>query len=298
MIGKTRRTHAMEMPVGKIEPHRYCSLFSDRMIVATGLGSGAPASGAGPLKKGLKIVVILSGKERIELDGHPTFEIAGPQSCVILNQHEDCNVHWAAFDTPVRFVLIQVSLPFVQDELGLDIGRLLQKMRPQGKPLLFVHSANQAVEALASQMLTCPMRRSSRDIYLAGKGLELLACAVDAMFEQAEANSARLLPGDFRKIHAAYDHLVRTPGQPLTLSELSRHVGLSPSKLTDGFRRLFGTTVFGVLQEHRLQQAHQMLSSGLTTVSETAHRVGYSPAHFATLFRQRFGISPSKLRQT
>ena len=101
-----------------------------------------------------------------------------------------------------------------------------------------------------------------------------------------------------KRVHAAYHRLVSALESPPSLSELGREVGLSTSKLTIGFRRAFGTTVFGILQEHRLQQAHRFLTSGKMTVSEAAYRVGYTPAHFATIFRQRFGVSPSKLRKT
>jgi len=282
----------------RLDTRQYVGMFSDRLIISTGtMGLSTPVSGHGPLKKGLKVVVILSGRERIELEGHPTLEINGPQSCVILNEHDTNKVHWVASDTPLRFVLIQVAFSLTQDELGIDLANLMKHLGDTHKPLLHVCSGNQVLETLASQIVTCPLRGPLRQMYLAGKGFELVASAINPMLQSPEAEDLQLSSSDIKRVHAAYDRLVNGLSDPPTLAELGREVGLSTSKLTHGFRRVFGTTVFGALQEHRLQQAHRLLTSGQMTVSETAYQVGYSPAHFATIFRQRFGVPPSKLRK-
>src|SRR5262245_24970852 len=84
-------------PRGRTDAHQYLSLFSDRLIISAGtVGFPAPSAGEGPLARGLKVVVILSGKERVDLEGHPTFEISGPQACVILNDHDSNTVQWQA----------------------------------------------------------------------------------------------------------------------------------------------------------------------------------------------------------
>lgn len=292
-----------EAPIGpslnsRIDARQYVSLFSGRFIISAGMmGLGVPASGAGPLKKGLKVVVILSGRERIELEGHSTLEINGPQSCVILNEHDSNKVHWVASDIPLRFVLVQVAFSLAHEELGVDLPEVMRQTGKPGKPLLHVFSTSHVLESLASQIVTCPMRGAMRNMYLVGKGLELVASALNPMLQKSEPEDLQLSSSDVKRVHAAYDRLIRALDQPPSLAELGRDVGLSTSKLTLGFRRAFGTTVFGILQEHRLQQAHRLIASGQMTVSEAAYRVGYSPAHFATIFRQRFGVSPSKLRR-
>lgn len=42
---------------------------------------------------------------------------------------------------------------------------------------------------------------------------------------------------------------------PPSLEELAQQVGLDVRKLSGGFRRVYGSTVFGFLQEYRLEQA-------------------------------------------
>lgn len=72
-------------------------------------------------------------------------------------------------------------------------------------------------------------------------------------------------------------------------------MGINERKLTAGFRQLFGMSVFEHLQQHRLEQAYGLLTSGGCSVTQVALEVGYSIAHFSTAFRRRFGIAPSEL---
>ncbi|WP_398471356.1 helix-turn-helix transcriptional regulator [Tardiphaga sp.] len=285
--------------INRPESRQYLKLFAGDLIISSGINElGAKSSGAGPLKRGLKVVVVLSGREQIELEGHPLVEISGPQSCVILNEHDSNSVRWIAGDMPLHFVIIQVAYSLALDALGIDLAAVKRQREQAEKPLLHVAKGDQVLQSLASQIVTCPMRGTMRNMYLAGKSFELVAAALDPMLRQPEREEQPFSAADLQRVHAAYDRLIADADEPPSLAELARDVGLSASKLTIGFRRAFGTTVFGVLQDHRLQEAHRMLASGEVTVSEAAYRVGYSPAHFTTIFRQRFGVSPSKLRKS
>lgn len=285
--------------INRPESRQYLKLFAGDLIISSGINElGAKSSGAGPLKRGLKVVVVLSGREQIELEGHPLVEISGPQSCVILNEHDSNSVRWIAGDMPLHFVIIQVAYSLALDALGIDLAAVKRQREQAEKPLLHVAKGDQVLQSLASQIVTCPMRGAMRNMYLAGKSFELVAAALDPMLRQPEREEQPFSAADLQRVHAAYDRLIADADEPPSLAELARDVGLSASKLTIGFRRAFGTTVFGVLQDHRLQEAHRMLASGEVTVSEAAYRVGYSPAHFTTIFRQRFGMSPSKLRKS
>lgn len=281
----------------RLSARQYVSIFSDRLIVSAGtLEIDAPTSGTGPLKKGLKIVVILSGKEQIKVADHPTLEMNGPQSCLIYNEDDANKVHWLAADIPLRFVLVQLDPSLTLDEFGFDAAQMLRNLGQGRKPLLHVQAASQVLMSLASQIITCPLQEPLRKMYLIGKGLELAASALNPVIQRAQDIEISLSSSDLQRIHAAYDRLTAALDKPPSLAELGREVGLNTTKLTIGFRRVFGATVFAVLQEHRLQQAYRMLASGQTTVSEAAYRVGYSPAHFATIFRRRFGVAPKTLR--
>jgi AraC-like DNA-binding protein len=87
--------------------------------------------------------------------------------------------------------------------------------------------------------------------------------------------------------------LLNHVANPPTLLELAHQVGLNDRKLKQGFRSVFGTTVFGYLRHYQMQQAKQLLLMPGTTIASVAQAVGYrNPEAFSVAFRRTFDITP------
>ncbi|GAB4304343.1 MAG: hypothetical protein Kow0091_06020 [Geminocystis sp.] len=79
---------------------------------------------------------------------------------------------------------------------------------------------------------------------------------------------------------------------------LAREVKLNDCKLKQGFRYLFGTTVFGYVHYCRMQEAMKLLSQEDLTITHIAQKVGYaSPSRFCHAFKRHQGITPSTYRR-
>lgn len=101
---------------------------------------------------------------------------------------------------------------------------------------------------------------------------------------------------DVAAIHQAAAILQSEMRTPPGLQILSRRVGINDNKLKKGFRQVYGTTAFAFLQQYRLQQARDMISSREYNVTQAAEAVGFrSTSHFASVFKQKFGIPPGSL---
>jgi AraC family transcriptional activator of pyochelin receptor len=204
-----------------------------------------------------------------------------------------------AADVPVRYVIVQMN----ENLMGADMSAALDRSftsrdisRDNGA-LLMSGPAGHALQALTSQIMNCPIRGAERELYLGGKALQLAALAISSCISQANSEEAlQLSSKEIERIRQARELLIASMQKPPSLEGLAQQVGLNVRKLSDGFRRVYGSTVFGFLQEYRLEQAYKLISSGEMSVSEAAYHVGYGAAHFATIFRKRFGISPSSLR--
>lgn len=155
------------------------------------------------------------------------------------------------------------------------------------------------MEQVLQQILHCSYQGWMRQLYLESKALELLS--LQFAHWQADAFSAEptlskqtiLRPDDIRRLHHARDILIRHPVEPPSLIELARQVGLNDRKLKQGFRQLFGTTVFGYLQDYRMQQAKQLLHDSDLSIAAIAATVGYrNPEAFSTAFRRKFAVNP------
>lgn len=108
-------------------------------------------------------------------------------------------------------------------------------------------------------------------------------------------SSVPLKPETIAQIYHARDILHQRLNNPPSMMELAQLADLSSRKLQRGFRELFGTTVFGYLHHHRMEQAQILLRYRDMQVSEVAHAVGYSHlGHFTEAFKRKFGITPKQ----
>lgn len=147
-----------------------------------------------------------------------------------------------------------------------------------------------AMREILQQILHCPYRGSTQALYLESKALELFALQLEYWERPA---SPQLPADDVERLHHAREVLIRNAKNPPLLLELAHQVGLNDRKLKQGFRQLFGTTVFGYLQNYRMGQAKQLLEDDRLSVAAIATSVGYrNPEAFSTAFRRKFSISP------
>lgn len=79
----------------------------------------------------------------------------------------------------------------------------------------------------------------------------------------------------------------------ISMDELSKVIGMSPTYIRRYFKEVFGTNITAFHQHYRMEQAYQMLLEDNKTISEVADVLGYSNAgHFSGVFKKYFGKSP------
>ncbi|MEN5083681.1 AraC family transcriptional regulator [Bosea sp. TWI1241] len=273
-------------------------LFSNHLSLAAGrFASREGERVVGPMRTGLKIAVLLDCRQTLALDDRPPVVIEGPSVLVAASHGQHLQRRTSLADGTQASVLMQFDIDFLAREFGPALDRLMAGTQP-GEAALWLRPAGPATRRLAAQMAEGGVSPAGpfQRLHLAGQALELCALALGEVIPPERPRSQRLDPRTREQIHAVRDMLLAATQAPPSLAELARASGLNPSKLTAAFRREFGTSVFGYLQEHRLQQAYAMIASGEASVSVAAFSVGYSPAHFSSLFRKRFGLPPSALR--
>ena len=156
------------------------------------------------------------------------------------------------------------------------------------------------MQQAVQQVLNCPYQGLLKQIYLESKALELVTLRFAQFLEddQQTSRKIRLQKDDIDHIHWAKDILTDNMTNPPSLTTLARLVGMNDCKLKQGFRQVFGTTAFGYLHQHRLEQARQLLATGKFSVTDVCHQVGFTDrSHFAAAFRKQFGLNPSVYRQ-
>ena len=144
-------------------------------------------------------------------------------------------------------------------------------------------------------ILNCPHQGGIRRLYLEAKVLELIAiCMSQLTHYLSDAASLDWVKSkDADSLHRAKDILLQNINNPPSLAALARQVGINERKLQRGFQQIFGTTVFGFLHDHRMEQARQLLETNQMTVEAIANAVGISHrGYFANAFKRKFGSTP------
>ena len=135
-----------------------------------------------------------------------------------------------------------------------------------------------------------------QSLYLKGKVYELLSLYFNKN-EDADSEQCPFLVDEdnVRKIRKAKEIILAQMVEPPSLQELAEEIDLSLSKLKEGFKQLYGETVYGYLLTHKMEEARRMLASGKYNVNEVGLKVGYSTAsHFIAAFKKKYNTTPKK----
>ncbi|HCF6113951.1 helix-turn-helix transcriptional regulator [Pseudomonas aeruginosa] len=247
---------------------------------------------------GLKLVLMLGdGAVRYRMPPSRPTQVSGPAIHLSLSDQPFTVTHSFHAGSPLRYVAIRVPQSSLTQWFDADAGPMSRLLDVAGStPFIHDAKAGPPLQALARQLLLCPLQGELRVLYLSGKALELTAHVLATLDVQSSTSTAITLPARHRDcLHRARDLLMWDLCHPPSLDWLASQVGLSVTLLTRGFRQLFGMSVYEFVREQRLQQAYRMLATGECSVSATAGLCGYTDSHFSKAFQKRFGIAPHKL---
>ena len=83
----------------------------------------------------------------------------------------------------------------------------------------------------------------------------------------------------------------------LSVSDLSRNVNLSPTRLQQLFKKELGQSPSHYLRDLRLERAQELLQNTFLSIKEVMFRCGLKdPSHFTRDFKKRYGLTPSECR--
>ncbi|WP_298893466.1 AraC family transcriptional regulator [uncultured Psychroserpens sp.] len=151
-----------------------------------------------------------------------------------------------------------------------------------------------------NQLINYNLNSSIKNLYFKGKALELLSLYFNRS-EDADIEQCPFLVDETNviKIRKAKDIIIARMAEPPTLQELSEDIGLSLKKLKEGFKQIYGDSVFSFLFDYKMEVARKLLEAGDHNVNEVGLKVGYSTSsHFISAFKKKYGTTPKKYLMT
>lgn len=96
----------------------------------------------------------------------------------------------------------------------------------------------------------------------------------------------------------AMEMMAASLAAPITVAELARRAGLSPSRFGHLFAEQVGVSPMRYLERQRMRLAEQLLDLTPRTVAEVARTVGFTdPLYFSSRFRAYAGMPPTVYRR-
>ncbi|MFT5438094.1 MAG: AraC-like DNA-binding protein, partial [Ulvibacter sp.] len=137
---------------------------------------------------------------------------------------------------------------------------------------------------------------SIKPLYFKGKAYELLSLYFNRPVDADTEQCPFLIDEDNKaKIKKAKSIIISRMAEPPTLKELADEIQLPLNRLKEGFKQIYGDSVFSFLFDYKMEIARQMLATGSHNVNEVGLKVGYSTSsHFIASFKKKFGTTPKK----
>ena len=229
-------------------------------------------------------------------DGNYVFNVKEEHSILLYNPQRDLPIDLRL--QPNTWIIgVIISIKKFHSLFSLDADHI-HFLSPENSTKKYYDNGviNPSMAVVLSQILSSNIHESMKALYLKGKVYELLSL----YFNKNEDTDIEQCPflideGNVRKIRLAKDIILRNISEPPSLHELSEEIGLSLNKLKEGFKQLYGDTVFGYLLDHKMEEARRMLASNNYNVNEVGLRIGYSTSsHFIAAFKKKYGTTPKK----
>jgi AraC-like DNA-binding protein len=252
----------------------------------------------------IKVNFWLGGKHTTILDGLGQYEHDRPEVFITAGPWEMIKVDVHGRETQMASVAICLNRSFFPTHMDLEIDQLPEPLRgvmmAEGAYAFHRFSLSPDLVGAASSILAAPPAVRRGPVYVQAKAVELMCLLINRIESVTSgASSARAPYARVEtRLHEARNLLIHQYAEEITLERIAREVGLNKMALTDGFRRLFGMSVFDCLQKIRMQRAYELLQDKTNSIGRIAEAVGYRHhCNFSTAFQAHFGCTPQSVRR-
>ncbi|MFC6100480.1 helix-turn-helix transcriptional regulator [Olivibacter domesticus] len=180
-----------------------------------------------------------------------------------------------------------------------NLGKAIQENQPAligNQSRIITNPMSKVIQ----EILNCPYHGIFKKTYIEAKIIELLNLQIDQFFNDRQTyplSTIKLHKEDVEKLRQIKDLITANPGANYSLMQLAEIAGVNDFKLKKGFKQLFGNTVFGYINDVRMQQSHALLQKGEHSIASISYLMGFKyPHHFAKAFKKKFGYTPKNVR--
>lgn len=151
--------------------------------------------------------------------------------------------------------------------------------------------------AVVAQLTNTTYSGKMKALFLEAKMIELFLLQLQQNRNPGSTKPFSFKPPDMDRIYDASQLIERHIDEFITIAQLAQLVGINQRKLMQGFKKLFGCTVYQYINDLKMQTAKSLLLDSNKNVNEVAYHIGYQNSqHFISAFKKKFGFSPGKIK--
>jgi len=201
-------------------------------------------------------------------------------------------------ENPVDILITDIRMPFMD---GLELAQKAKEIHPDVTVIIYsaygeFEYARKAIDIHVESYLLKPLK--------VAEFVNVMTKAI-ARFENLHPkpqiqDEAKVLPLEgSRKVTREVTQLIRSQYmQDIHLDMLARQVNLTPSYLSQLFKKETGSGIAKFINTVRLDEARKMLLGTNMRVSEICLAAGYTDlSYFCSLFRNMYGATPAQYRE-
>ena len=140
----------------------------------------------------------------------------------------------------------------------------------------------------------------TKSVFIEGKCYEILAHHLRQYVDDTapKENRTILRQATVVKIEEAANFVEDNLDQSISISAISKKVGLNQNTLQTGFQQLYKLSVKEFTQNKRMELARHLMESTDLNITEITYRIGInSRSYFSKLFKERYAMSPNQYLQ-
>jgi AraC-like DNA-binding protein len=191
---------------------------------------------------------------------------------------------------------IEVDSKYLEELFGLSKkSPILQSLSKNSQPLLFEQLIFPSLQIILDEIISESVEDSFKWILRKIKAEELICRLLIELEKRQEQQLYPLNGKDIQTLYALKEEILNHLATPPVINDLAEQVNMSPTKLKNLFKQIFGDSIFSYYQGFRMKEAARLLKEEQLSVSDVGYCLGFSNlSHFSRVFEENIGMKPKK----
>ncbi len=218
-----------------------------------------------------------------------------PQLCIFAHLDGIDHEHWGDASEAIEVTALSIGAGALNRLIGEPAAAaLLRRLDIARLPSAKVRPLPPAMMAMMHACFAEHLPAGLRAVHAQARVLDFIIALFEYLVGTGGFETQR-----FNVARALREELARAYALPPNLDDLASRFRLSKRALNAAFRREYGQSIAGYVNDLRLDRAHAGLSSGRTPLKALAAELGFADvSHFSNAFAKRFGYRPGFLQRT